>query len=68
MNSIDLSCNVCNKNIGLLSFSCHCGNKFCNKHRVPEMHNCCFDYRGYAKSLIEKSNPKIKPSKLNQAN
>ena len=64
MNIEKQICNFCKKNIGLLKFSCRCGYVYCNKHCIPESHNCKFDYRGYAQSLIEKSNPLIKPSKL----
>ena len=35
----------CNKKLKLLYFECKCGLAFCLKHKMPELHNCTFDYR-----------------------
>ncbi len=35
----------CNKKLNILCFECKCGLVFCLKHKMPELHNCTFDYR-----------------------
>lgn len=37
----------CNKKMSLiaLELSCRCGKSFCALHRMPESHNCTFDYK-----------------------
>ena len=57
-------CQSCNKKLQFLSFTCRCTHYFCNAHRNPELHKCTFDYKEYGQSIIEKTNPKIKLSKL----
>nr|GEX35174.1 zinc finger A20 and AN1 domain-containing stress-associated protein 9-like [Tanacetum cinerariifolium] len=37
-------CHVCNKHVGLVPFSCRCGESFCGLHRMPEKHACKFDF------------------------
>ena len=38
---------LCNKKIPLLfdDVTCKCGHSFCLTHRLPEMHNCSFDFK-----------------------
>lgn len=61
-------CKMCGKSLrGLVFFGCKCCNEnewFCNKHRLPEMHNCTFDFKELYKKQIEKENPHIIPKKL----
>ena len=33
-------CSFCNKKLNLISFSCKCEGKFCDKHRYTHTHNC----------------------------
>ncbi len=35
----------CNKKLKLIHFKCKCNMIFCMKHKMPEIHNCSFDYR-----------------------
>jgi predicted nucleic acid binding AN1-type Zn finger protein len=44
------SFNNCNKRIHIVNLYCKCGYKYCIKHRLPEMHNCVFNY----KNIIQK--------------
>ena len=37
-----------------LTITCKCGNQYCEKHRVPEAHNCSFNYRQEDLSKIER--------------
>ena len=41
------SCNKenCKKRIPLIEWKCKCGGKFCTTHRLPEKHNCTWDYK-----------------------
>ncbi len=34
----------CNKKLKLIQFKCKCNKVFCMKHKMPEIHNCSFDY------------------------
>ncbi|MHA1411271.1 MAG: AN1-type zinc finger protein [Promethearchaeota archaeon] len=52
-------CDYCNEEIGYLPFKCkYCGGTFCQKHRLPENHECSFNLR---EESIQK--PKINVSK-----
>lgn len=35
----------CKKKLKLTNLECRCKNRFCNKHRLPECHNCQWDPR-----------------------
>lgn len=61
-----LRCCVCHSKLGLLPFKCKCSSEkhFCIKHRLPETHNCSFDFH-YQKEEIEKQNPIIIAPKVN---
>ena len=50
----------------LMPFSCKCGYKeLCAKCRIPEAHNCIFDYKREGKIQLTKSNPLVIKPKLN---
>jgi hypothetical protein len=36
------------KHTSMYMFECECGQKFCSKHRYPELHQCTFDYQNDA--------------------
>ena len=38
-------CFSCSKKLGLLGIECKCGYVYCNGHRLPESHDCDFDFR-----------------------
>ncbi|XP_073118164.1 zinc finger A20 and AN1 domain-containing stress-associated protein 8 isoform X1 [Elaeis guineensis] len=59
-------CNTCRKRVGLMGFSCRCGNLFCAVHRYSDKHNCPFDYRTAARDAIAKANPVVKAEKLDK--
>ena len=54
-------CYVCNKKTGLLPFTCKCNKEklFCSKHRIPEEHNCTFDWKKETREKLEKENPQV---------
>lgn len=57
-------CPVCNKKLGLIDYTCRCGNTFCIKHRMPEEHQCSFDYHELGKVILDKKNPQVVADKL----
>jgi len=38
-------CIICKKKLILTDQKCRCGIVFCPKHRLPEQHNCSFDFK-----------------------
>lgn len=57
-------CWSCKRKVGLMGISCKCGYTYCSKHRIPEEHDCEFDFKGasYAKDL--EKNPQVAPQKM----
>lgn len=52
-----LKCNICKKKISIIEeimAKCKCNNYYCTLHRLPENHNCEFDYIANNKSILEK--------------
>ena len=56
-------CYVCNKKINLLNFECKCGNNYCINHKMPEKHNCLFNFIEYNKNKLNLENPIIKSTR-----
>jgi len=56
--------NICKTKLGLIPFECRCQMNFCAEHRLPENHNCAFDYKTLGKIFIEKNNQKIIGDKI----
>ena len=61
-----MSCTAkdCSRKTGLIIFVCRCKKEFCIKHRMPEIHNCDFDYKTEQRKLLEKQNELIAPQKI----
>ncbi|XP_060210268.1 putative zinc finger A20 and AN1 domain-containing stress-associated protein 8 [Lycium barbarum] len=57
-------CMVCKKNVGLIGFSCKCGEIYCRSHRYPEEHACTFDFKSIGRAILAKENPLCKADKL----
>lgn len=38
-------CLVCSKKLGLTGLECKCGMMFCTAHRMPDSHNCTYDFK-----------------------
>ena len=60
------TCWKCSKKIGIFGHSCKCDFIFCKKHRLPETHDCEFDFRKETKEKLMKANPEIKSNKINR--
>ena len=46
----------CKRNIPLIEWKCRCEKKFCTKHRLPEKHNCTYDFKMSEEEQKKKSN------------
>ena len=57
-NTKSAKCNLeeCNKKLQLTDFKCKCNSTYCSKHRLPETHNCTFDYKTSGRYLLDKQN------------
>lgn len=56
----------CKKKLGTIKFTCHCKLNFCSKHRLPENHNCQFDYVSEGKKKLKENNPVVVKPKVIQ--
>lgn len=52
--------------MGLLGISCKCGFIYCNKHRMPEEHECGVDYKKIGKEELAKRVESVAPRKLSE--
>lgn len=59
-----LRCWACNKKCGLAGIECRCGYTFCSLHRLPEEHDCDFDYKACGREILRKQNNKVEADKL----
>ena len=57
-------CWCCTKKTGLLAYDCKCGYSFCKTHRLPETHECLFDFVAHGKKILTLNNPVVKNDKL----
>lgn len=57
-------CHCCQKKVGLLGVECKCTKVFCNLHRLPEEHECTFDYKKHGKERLQKEHKKVIASKI----
>ena len=46
-----MSCAKCNKKL-MITMNCQCLKTFCIKHRIPEDHDCTFDFKQLRKTAI----------------
>lgn len=62
-----LKCSICSKKISHgMEFICRCNKLVCMKHRLPETHDCSFDYKMFGKEILKKENPMVGGDKLNK--
>ncbi|XP_031739037.1 zinc finger A20 and AN1 domain-containing stress-associated protein 10-like [Cucumis sativus] len=57
-------CEICQKKVGMIGFSCQCGGCFCGKHRYPEEHSCGFDHKEVGRKILAKQMVERKADKL----
>uniref|UniRef100_A0A6C0KXH3 AN1-type domain-containing protein n=1 Tax=viral metagenome TaxID=1070528 RepID=A0A6C0KXH3_9ZZZZ len=70
MNTVDVSgavpekkairrCVSCRNKLSLTDFPCKCGLIHCSKHRLPETHNCTFDFKKNGQEFLSTSLVKV---------
>jgi len=59
-------CTCCNKKLGLVLFTCRCGDNFCAEHRMSENHNCTYDYQNENKKRLELQLIKVAGEKISK--
>jgi len=50
----------------IICIKCKCEKNFCIKCKLPEIHNCVFDYKKDGKRKISENNPKISNKKIRE--
>jgi predicted nucleic acid binding AN1-type Zn finger protein len=48
-------CPICNKKLSLVAVRCRCGHRFCQKHRLAELHACSFDFKKEGRTYLSKT-------------
>mmetsp|Transcript_9061 Transcript_9061/g.13589 ORF Transcript_9061/g.13589 Transcript_9061/m.13589 type:complete len:357 (+) Transcript_9061:73-1143(+) len=59
-------CFTCNKKVGYLGFECRCMFVFCELHRLPESHNCRYDFKRRHMNKLKKDNKVVAHDKLSK--
>ena len=50
-------CWKCSKKTKITAMACKCEFVFCQRHSLPEYHECGFDFEGEGKKRLEQKNP-----------
>jgi hypothetical protein len=45
---------ICNKKLKLTDFKCRCDKRYCQLHRIPETHDCTFNFKDVQKDQFIK--------------
>jgi len=61
--SSNKKCALCKKN-KLITTLCKCELNFCLECRMPETHNCSFDYKNEQRQYLTKNNPLVIAEKI----
>lgn len=60
-------CNSCRKKLMLSDLACSkCCTRFCSAHRMPELHECGFDFRKEARDRLEHQLVKVVADKIDK--
>lgn len=59
-------CGYCKCKLGIVNYECKCTDKyrFCSKCRLPESHNCDYDFKADSKILLQKQLVKVVSQKV----
>lgn len=49
-----------------MGHNCKCGFVYCKNHRLPEEHDCTFDFAAKERERLAKSNPLIAGNKIDK--
>lgn len=64
MEARQVKCALCQKKVGIFGVECKCKLIFCSRHRLPEMHQCSFDFKSKGKDQLMKDLVKIQNNKI----
>ncbi|XP_022917662.1 AN1-type zinc finger protein 4-like [Onthophagus taurus] len=60
-----MRCEKCKKRLNLTNwYLCRCEKAFCTQHRLPEVHDCGYDFKGEGRRVLERENPVVKGVKV----
>ena len=62
-----MNCSFCNRKLKIIEETvgiCKCKLFFCNTHKIPETHNCTFNYLEEHQKRIENKSKKIESEKI----
>ena len=58
-------CACCSKKLMLSHLGCSkCGARYCDSHRLPELHACPHDFKKEGQALLAKQNPRVIGDKM----
>jgi len=58
-------CACCSKKLMLSHLGCSkCGTRYCDSHRLPELHACPHDFKKEGQALLAKQNPRVIGDKM----
>ena len=57
-------CYTCKRKVGVMAYKCKCGFTFCKFHRLPEEHDCTYDFAAEQKKRLEEQNPVVSKRQL----
>ncbi len=61
-------CPICNIKLTLVekTIFCSCKKSYCTKHRLPEQHNCNYNFKNDKKKYLTESNPDVNFKKIDE--
>jgi len=62
-SSLTNTCQQCKKK-SIILVNCSCSDKFCITCRMPEAHNCSFDFLKQSREQLMKDNPQVIGTKI----
>jgi hypothetical protein len=59
-------CGNCKGKLGIVNYDCKCdtSKRFCGKCRLPEIHNCTFDFKTESIKRLQKQLVKVDHEKI----
>eukprot|EP01017_Pseudomicrothorax_dubius_P012370 TRINITY_DN1506_c0_g3_i4.p1 TRINITY_DN1506_c0_g3~~TRINITY_DN1506_c0_g3_i4.p1 ORF type:complete len:153 (+),score=33.84 TRINITY_DN1506_c0_g3_i4:81-539(+) len=57
-------CSKCARKVGMLGYKCKCEMTYCKLHRLPEEHDCNFDFQTRDREKLMVANPLVRADKV----
>lgn len=67
--SSDILCFICNQRLQLIETiinKCKCKNYYCFEHKIPEKHECTFNYKLQFQTQLTSNMPLVKKNQLDK--